>query len=375
MSCPPQIPLFPPLSQNPQITPLVNLNSIIQTLAEDLTTLTSFKTRYFRSQTGRRASEWLHNRIESLISGGAYDASVEYFNHTWIQPSVIARLQGISNTTVIISSHIDSLNLNLPSLLPAPGANDDASGVSALLSILQSLLSSPPLPLKNTLEFHFYSAEEAGLWGSNDIFSTYNTLHKQIHSVLQLDMIGTPSAKIGIVTDFLPESFAGYISHIATKYTSLTPVLTTCGYACSDHASAIRYGYAGGLITSGTIPELSKADYSHTKHDTMDKLSTPHIAEFVKFGIAWMVALGTAELEVERRGYICDNGYPDGWMGTILRFSTARAADPAGFGLWILAVVILLAIARPWEELPFLMRFCRKVKRRFRRGYTSLTGD
>ncbi|KAF3289825.1 Leucine aminopeptidase 1 [Orbilia oligospora] len=413
--CPPSPATFPqstPPSSNLLIkTLLTPITPQTLTLTTDITHLTtSFKTRYFRSKSGREASIWVFNRLKSIITlnpseiGGDVvnvNASVELFNHSWVQPSVIAKVVGGSNTTIVLSSHIDSLNLHLPHFLPAPGANDDASGVAALISIFQIIISSnPPIKFKNTLEFHFYSAEEPGFWGSTDVFSSYNKMYRDIHSVLQFDMIGRipptnnkqkgndniqkSKGEIGIVNDFLDEGFKKYIKLIAGEYTGINTVDTYCGYACSDHASAIRYGYPGGLLTSGKLEDglAREDDVSHTRYDTMDRLDLSLITEFVRFGVAWGVGLGVADIRIDnrgggrvedgRRGYLCDNGYPDGFMGGVRRFSAARAADPLGIGLWILMLGIMLGVARPWEEVPIVMKMGRMVRMGVRMGYGVL---
>lgn len=214
-------------------------------------------------------------------------------------------------------------------------------------------------------------------------------MYRDIHSVLQFDMIGRISpnkdkngikgkGEIGIVNDFLDEKFKRFIELIAKEYTDINTVDTYCGYACSDHASAIRYGYPGGLLTSGKLEDINNDDYSHTAYDTVDRLDLSLITEFVKFGVAWGVELGFDTEVSNGRGervYMCDNGYPDGWMGGVRRFSAARAADPAGFGLWILVLMVMLAVARPWEEVPVVMRVGRRVRRRVRRGYRVLVGE
>lgn len=42
--------------------------------------------------------------------------------------------------------------------------------------------------LENTLEFHWYSAEEGGLLGSQDIFSRYEKEKREVVAMLQQDM-------------------------------------------------------------------------------------------------------------------------------------------------------------------------------------------
>ncbi|EPS45299.1 hypothetical protein H072_674 [Dactylellina haptotyla CBS 200.50] len=374
-------PLFPSAAQFIEQTHNITASLADSALQDDLKALTSFHTRHYRTSSGRDAALWIQKRLKSVPSG-ATNTTVELFQHGWKQPSVIARIPGVSNTTVILGAHIDSVNMYLPFFLAAPGANDDASGVVALLSVFDALSRSLLSPT-NTIELQFYAAEEAGFWGSAEVLSSYNNAHRDVHSVLQFDMIGRMASKekpaVGIVIDYLPASFNKYLKLLVSTYLDIPAVDTACGYACSDHASAIRYGYAGGLVTAGRLEASAAEDVSHTGSDTMERIYIDHVMEFTKLGVAYAYELGFADLgatagggSTGMRGYTCDLGYPDGWLGDVRRFAAARATDPLGFALWFLAVVILLALARPWEEVPWLMRMGRRVKRVFRRRSRSL---
>jgi leucyl aminopeptidase len=57
--------------------------------------LTSFHTRYYKSQYGIDAAQWLHDQISGVISkSGAFNhsATLNKFDHPWGQFSIIARL-------------------------------------------------------------------------------------------------------------------------------------------------------------------------------------------------------------------------------------------------------------------------------------------
>ncbi|KAF3918580.1 hypothetical protein AA313_de0201284 [Arthrobotrys entomopaga] len=377
-------PAFPSVVQYVDQVRNLTANITLPRLQDDLKTLVSFHTRHFRTSTGRDAAVWVQRRLRSVLSDGT-NTTVELFEHRWTQPSVIARIPGMTNRTIVLSAHIDTVNMYLPFFLAAPGANDDASGVVALLSVFTAI-SRSKLKFVNTLEFHIYAAEEAGFWGSSDVFSAYNDAQREVHSLLQFDNIGSmPKGHkpgVGIVTDYLPVSFNNYIKLLVSSYLDIPAVETECGYACSDHVAAIRYGYTGGLITAGRLEDFTATgDASHTGGDTMDKVDLEHVMRFAKLGVAYAYELGFAKLGDSdgdgMRGYTCDVGYPDGWLGNVRRFAAARATDPLGFSLWFLAVVIMLMIAKPWEEVPFLMRMGRKVKRMFKKGgrgrYTRVT--
>jgi leucyl aminopeptidase len=135
-------------------------------MKENLEKFTSFHTRYARSDYGRQSSEWLLSRINSTATYPIPEISVKPFPHSWQQSSIITRIPGKTNKTVVIGAHQDSINLFLPSLLAAPGADDDGSGTVTILEALRVLVASlaeSGKTLQNTVEFHWYSAEELGM--------------------------------------------------------------------------------------------------------------------------------------------------------------------------------------------------------------------
>lgn len=203
---------------------------------------------------------------------------------------------------MVIGAHQDSINLFLPSILPAPGADDDGSGTVTILEALRVLLESDAIikgNASNTVEFHWYSAEEGGLLGSQAIFSAYEKEGRDVKAMLQQDMTGYTHKTIeagepesvGVITDFVNPDLTDFIKKIITKvrynwceliellllttgqYCSIPYVLTKCGYACSDHASASKAGYPSAFVIE------SDFKYSDNKiHTTQDRI------EFLDFG-------------------------------------------------------------------------------------------
>ena len=85
------------------------------------------------------------------------------------------------------------------------GADDDGSGTVTILETYRALLASDFHPAK-TLEFHWYSAEEAGLLGSQAIAQDYQKQAAPVYAQIQFDMTawvkkGTRE-EVGIMNDF-----------------------------------------------------------------------------------------------------------------------------------------------------------------------------
>ena len=197
-------------------------------MEKHLEKFTSFHTRYYKSDYGRQSSEWLLKTVQETIKDAGADEHgvyAEHFEHPWGQNSIIATIPGQSNDTVVIGAHQDSINLWLPNVLPAPGADDDGSGTVTILEAFRVLLTSPDVVAgnaPNTIEFHWYSAEEGGLLGSQAIFSSYEKQGRVVKAMLQQDMTGYVQGtldagkpeSVGVITDFVDEGLTEFIKKI-----------------------------------------------------------------------------------------------------------------------------------------------------------------
>ena len=195
---------------------------------KNLEQFSAFHTRYYKSEYGVQSSAWLFDKVERIVSdSGAtkYGAKVRTFSHPWGQNSIIATIPGKTNNTIVIGAHQDSINLFFPSIFAAPGADDDGSGTVTILEALRVLLKSDDVThgnATNTIEFHWYSAEEAGLLGSQAIFSEYELQHRDVKAMLQQDMTGYTGdtfaagkpESVGVITDFVDAGLTEFIKQI-----------------------------------------------------------------------------------------------------------------------------------------------------------------
>jgi bacterial leucyl aminopeptidase len=273
-------------------------------MRKHLEKFTSFHTRYYKSSYGVESSAWLLSQVNSTLQeAGAIDhgASVKAFPHSWGQSSIIATIPGKSNKTVVIGAHQDSINLFFPSFLAAPGADDDGSGTVTILEALRVLLQSDDIlkaKAPNTVEFHWYSAEEGGLLGSQAIFQSYEKEGKDVKAMLQQDMTGyvqkTLDAgepeSVGVITDYVDPGLTQFIKEVITDYCDIPYIETKCGYACSDHASASKAGYPSAFVIES---DFKYSDNKiHTTEDTIDLLSFDHMLQHARLtlGLAYELA-------------------------------------------------------------------------------------
>ncbi|KAK0721603.1 hypothetical protein B0T26DRAFT_643512 [Lasiosphaeria miniovina] len=280
-----------------EVAPL--LANLSKTEMEDhLTKFSSFHTRYYKSDYGRQSSEWLLGQIKNIIIAAGAEATVsaQHFVHSWGQNSIIATIPGKSNSTVVIGAHQDSINLWLPSILAAPGADDDGSGTVTILEAFRVLLQSPDIvegKQENTLEFHWYSAEEGGLLGSQAIFSSYEKAGRDIKAMLQQDMTGfvakTLAAgkveSVGVIVDYVDPNLTEFIKKVIVEYCDIPFVETKCGYACSDHASASKAGYPSAFVIESAF-EYSD-DHIHSTEDLIKYLSFDHMLQHARLTLGF----------------------------------------------------------------------------------------
>lgn len=226
-------------------------NTTVKALAKDLNkdnmhshlvTFTAFHTRYYKSSYGVDSAKWLFGQVsDTIAASGAdkYGAFVRKFNHPWGQFSIIATIPGKTNKTVVVGAHQDSINMFLPSILAAPGADDDGSGTVTILEALRVLLMSKDVvkgKAENTIEFHWYSAEEGGLLGSQAIFSEYAKQGRDVKAMFQQDMTGyvarTLAAgqpeSVGVITDFVDPDLTEFIKLIITMVRNPNCVPIAC---------------------------------------------------------------------------------------------------------------------------------------------------
>lgn len=92
--------------------------------------------------------------------------------------------EGDPDSVVVLGAHLDSVQAG-------PGVNDDGSGTSGLLAIINSVRKYTGL--KNKIRFAWWAAEESGLVGS--LYYTRNLPAEEVNKIkyyFNYDMIGSP---------------------------------------------------------------------------------------------------------------------------------------------------------------------------------------
>ncbi|GAA5854371.1 hypothetical protein JCM8547_001797 [Rhodosporidiobolus lusitaniae] len=273
-----------------------------------LTLFSGFRTRHYRSDTGKQSQHFLLGQIKQIAAKSKnpdQKIKIREFKHSWGQNSIIVEIAPkaasaeatVSDAMFIVSAHQDSTNL-LP-FLAAPGADDDGSGSTSLLAAFASLVHSGFVPSARPVTLAWWSAEEGGLLGSKEVAQDYAKRGVKIHAMQQIDMSayvkpGTEEA-IGVIEDFVDPELTQYIKRVVENYADIPWVATKCGYACSDHASFSAIGARSSFTIESTFENSSKDIHSTRDTINAEGFSFDHMKEFSKVAIAMAVELGGGE--------------------------------------------------------------------------------
>lgn len=118
--------------------------------------------------------------------GGRYDRVLTV-------PEVLVTIPGTKGEReILLSAHLDTRVADvMDSTAFAPGANDDASGVSCLLEVVRILSG---IPLEQTVKCMFVSGEEQGLDGSRFLAAKARSEGWPVIAMINNDMIGNTLA-------------------------------------------------------------------------------------------------------------------------------------------------------------------------------------
>ncbi|KAI0795424.1 hypothetical protein C8Q75DRAFT_791243 [Abortiporus biennis] len=288
---------YPAPSHQSAVKPILNTVSV-SNMQNNLATLSAFNNRYYKASTGKDASNWILSTVKNIAASRS-DITVSSFIHSWTQFSIIAKIPGTSSTStspiVILGAHMDSINLSSPQSGRAPGSDDDGTGTVNLIEAFRTLLAAGFKPT-TTVEFHWYSGEEAGLLGSQDIASSYKSKGVQVKAFMELDMSGYfkpgTTEVFALEADYIDTGLNTFLKSLITAYSAFGYTMDTpCGYACSDHASWYKYGYPSSFpyeaVTGNDNPNV------HSASDTtsVKGFSWTHSVEFAKLAVAFAYEL------------------------------------------------------------------------------------
>jgi hypothetical protein len=256
---------------------------IIQQLDESLIlyylqTLVSFGPRVTGTSACSQAGQWIYS--------GFQDMGLDVRYHNWSHggesgQNVEATLHGANETSdeiYIICAHYDTVS-------GSPGADDDGSGVAAVLSAAEILSQ---YVVNHTIRFITFSGEEQGLYGSYQYAKQASIDGDAIIGVLNADMIGYAINQyqgdhIKIYNNSVSNWIVDYTDNIANKYFEYINLqVIRGGYSWgSDHSSFWQFGY-----DAVQYKEYEVNPHYHTYNDIIDNLNLTYLSKCSKLFLA-----------------------------------------------------------------------------------------
>ncbi|MEZ4829786.1 MAG: M28 family peptidase [Bacteroidia bacterium] len=244
-------------------------------------------------------------------------SEISVFAETETQPLTAANVVGMVEGTdkkeevLVITAHYDHLGKKGGKIYP--GADDNGSGVVALLEVAEAfaLAAAKGFPPRRTILFMALTAEEKGLFGS-EYYSTYPIFPlSQTVVNLNMDMVGhldqnhTENARFVTVvgSDWLSSELHEIHERANREYVQLeldysfnSPSHPEMFYYRSDQYNFAKYGIPVIFYTSADHEDYHKAS------DTVDKIKFDRIEGVAQllFYTAWEIANRENRLKVDR---------------------------------------------------------------------------
>lgn len=206
------------INRDPEIKKMVDEISK-ERLEQSVRKLVSFHTRHSMSSQNDpsvgigAAWNWIKAEMDKNIpsSEGRLDVRFEEYTaggkgqripHLIKLKNVVATLKGTDpgdDRIILISAHLDSrATIDNDSTGYAPGANDDGSGVAAILELLRIMSARK---FSATIVFMAVSGEEQGLYGAKFMAAKAKKENWNIIAMINNDMIGNSGSSETLLND------------------------------------------------------------------------------------------------------------------------------------------------------------------------------
>ena len=174
------------------------------------------------------ARDWIYDQLQGIAATSGGRMTVQ--RQSFVQPvspripapttitNVVATLRGTTSPdrVYVVSGHYDSRVTDVMNFTSdAPGADDDASGVAAVLELARLMATRP---IAATIIFVAVAGEEQGLYGSAFMASQLKAAGVDVQGMFSNDIIGTGNAHDGTAAD--PRTIRLFVEGVPTSETA-----------------------------------------------------------------------------------------------------------------------------------------------------------
>jgi hypothetical protein len=258
--------------------------------------LTEFGPHVTGTETSMKVSQYIYDEFQTM------GLAVEFHNwtfHNFTDRNVVATLPGTdtsSNAIFVFCAHHDTFPGG------SPGAEDDGSGVAAVLMIARILSQ---YSFTYTIRFISFSGEDVGIYGSYMYARDASQRGDNIVAVINVDMIGFATTAEGgrtIIFGGPKQSmwlgdFVHTVSSLYRNQLNMTAIIVTgsdSGIGV-DLQSFIDYGFDGLDV----LRYEQDSPWYHTQNDTLDHVNWTYLTKTTKFILAVFAELARTPIELQ----------------------------------------------------------------------------
>ena len=262
--------------------------SLIENINEELylgylENLTAFGPRVTTSQACDDSAKYIYNEFKKLNLEARYH---NWSNDYLFGSNIEATLPGIQQENeeiYIICAHYDTVE-------GSPGADDDGSGVAAVLTAANVMSA---FSFNHTIKFVAFSGEEQGLYGSAYYVQEAVENYDNIIAALNADMIGFAISQqdesiLEIYENDESEWLADFAVEVSEEYYEyFNLAIMRSGYTWgSDHYRFWEAGYDAIFYA-----EYNFNDFYHSPEDTIENMNIPYATRASKLIITTLAEL------------------------------------------------------------------------------------
>jgi Zn-dependent M28 family amino/carboxypeptidase len=271
--------------------------------------LQDFGSRAFYLNSSDEAASYIFGQFQAMNIAVEYQ---EFMAGVHSVRNVVATIPGASADApqFLFGAHYDSENRDVRTVtdgqtLPAPGADDDASGVACVVELARVLSN---LRLRNTVRFVAFGAEENGYDSSGRMAGSMSYVESEKARGISydacwiLDMIGYGGGSENHTVIIVNEDSMRLGSDMQEMVGALgielsIEVESNSSLLNSDHARFWSAGYPAALLIESdpTTGVYQFNPYYHSTEDTIDKLSEGQIVAVAQGLVATLMDMSSLE--------------------------------------------------------------------------------
>lgn len=229
---------------------------------------------------------------------------------------------------IVVGAHYDHLGYGGPTSMNTSlgkpqihnGADDNASGVAALLELAYKIAESP---LKRTVIFSTFSGEEMGLLGSSYFVNNPPVPIEKIVTMINLDMVGRMNKNELTVFGTATSSIFPEMIDSLDLIDSVAITKASDAYGPSDHASFVTKNIPVLMFFTGLHEDYHKPsdDWDHLNYPGME-MAAGFIFSTIETiaNKAEKLTFQKPDIEAPKRRTDREQGYGELWFGIIPNF-------------------------------------------------------